>query len=393
MIKSSPNGKRLSILIYSEKARGLFAQVLVSAGIVFLAWYLITNTFVNLEKQGISTGYDFLYLESSFGISEYLISFQPSDTYGRALLVGLLNTLKVSFLGIILATLIGFVVGTSRMSNNWVLSRIAAVYINLFRNTPILLQLIFWYTLFNNSFPNPKHALEVLPDVFLSNRGVLFPVPADHPAYFWMGIAFIVSLFCAWLLKRWSVSYRDKTGISIPYFTVGLAFIVISVMMTYFVCGAPTEIDNPVFKGFNFRGGAKLSPEFLALLIGLSLYTSTYIADIVRSGLQSVSKGQQEASIDLGLKPTQTLINVILPQALRVMIPPMTSQFLNLTKNSSLAVAVGYPDIVSLSNTTLNQTGQAIEAISIFMAVYLGFSLTISLFMNWYNKKMSLMER
>lgn len=208
-----------------------------------------------------------------------------------------------------------------------------------------------------------------------------------------MGIAFIVSLFCAWLLKRWSVSYRDKTGISIPYFTVGLAFIVISVMMTYFVCGAPTEIDNPVFKGFNFRGGAKLSPEFLALLIGLSLYTSTYIADIVRSGLQSVSKGQQEASIDLGLKPTQTLINVILPQALRVMIPPMTSQFLNLTKNSSLAVAVGYPDIVSLSNTTLNQTGQAIEAISIFMAVYLGFSLTISLFMNWYNKKMSLMER
>jgi len=393
MFKSLHNGKGLPSLIYSEKVRGFFAQALVSAGIVFLAWYLITNTFVNLEKQGISTGYGFLFLESSFGISEYLISFEPSDTYGRALLVGLLNTLKVSILGIIFATLIGFLVGTSRMSSNWVLSRIAAVYINLFRNIPVLLQLIFWYTLFNNSFPNPKKAIEVLPNVFLSNRGVLFPVPAEHPAYFWMGLVFIFALFGSWLLKRWSIKHRDKTGRSFPHVWLGLALVVMSLVLTYVICGAPTEMNNPVFKGFNFNGGAKLSPEFLSLLIGLSLYTSTYIADIVRSGLQSVSKGQQEASIDLGLKPSQTLMNVILPQALRVMIPPMTSQFLNLTKNSSLAVAVGYPDIVSLSNTTLNQTGQAIEAISIFMTVYLGFSLTISLFMNWYNKKMALMER
>ncbi|WP_293266917.1 amino acid ABC transporter permease [Neptunomonas sp.] len=385
--------KKLSSLIYSEKARGVFAQILVTGGIAFIAWYLISNTFENLANQGIATGYSFLSLESSFGISEHMIEFTPADSYGRALMVGLLNTMKVSLLGIIFASLIGFVVGVSRMSKNWILSRIAAVYINLFRNIPVLLQLIFWYTLINNGFPSPKRALEVLPDVFLSNRGVLFPVPADHPAYFWMGVVFVIALAGVWLLRRWALARQDRTGQSFPYAWAGLALVIVSVFITYIVCGAPTEMSTPVLKGFNFKGGAKLSPEFLSLLIGLSLYTSTYIADIVRSGLQSVPKGQEEASTDLGLKPSQTLVHVVLPQASRVMIPPLTSQYLNLTKNSSLAVAVGYPDLVSLSNTTMNQTGQAIEAISIFMGVYLGLSLAISLFMNWYNKKMALVER
>ncbi|MEH6578668.1 MAG: ABC transporter permease subunit [Amphritea sp.] len=393
MSEPSNSRKTLSGLIYSEKVRGIMAQVLVTGGIAFLAWYLISNTFENLDKQGIATGYGFLSLQSSFGISEHIISFDPSNTYGRALLVGLLNTVKVSFIGIIIATIIGFAVGISRMSSNWILSRIAAIYINLFRNIPVLLQLIFWYALINNGFPKPKQALEVLPDVFLSNRGVLYPVPADHPAYFWMGVVFVAALFGAWLLRRWALARQDRTGQSFPTVWAGLALVVVSVFITYLVFGAPTEMDTPVLKGFNFKGGAKLSPEFLSLLIGLSLYTSTYIADIVRSGLQSVPKGQKEAATDLGLKPSQTLVYVVIPQAQRVMIPPLTSQFLNLTKNSSLAVAVGYPDLVSLSNTTMNQTGQAIEAISIFMGIYLGLSLTISLFMNWYNKRMALVER
>ncbi|MGY8868817.1 MAG: ABC transporter permease subunit, partial [Pseudomonadales bacterium] len=209
--------KRLSDLIYSEKARGVFAQILVTGGIAFIAWYLISNTFENLANQGIATGYSFLSLESSFGISEHMIEFTPADSYGRALMVGFLNTMKVSFLGIIFATLIGFVVGVSRMSKNWILSRIAAVYINLFRNIPVLLQLIFWYTLINNGFPSPKRALEVLPDVFLSNRGVLFPVPADHPAYFWMGIVFVASLVGVWLLRRWALARQDRTGQTFPY--------------------------------------------------------------------------------------------------------------------------------------------------------------------------------
>ena len=385
--------KRLAGFIYSEKVRGIAAQIFVTGTILFLAWYLISNTFENLDKQGIATGYGFLSLQSSFGISEHLIDFNPADSYGRALMVGLLNTVKVSLLGIIFATVIGFSVGIARMSSNWVLSRSAAVYINVFRNIPVLLQLIFWYSLINNALPSPKRALEVLPDVFLSNRGALFPIPADHPVYFWMAVVFVAALIGAWLIRRWALARQDRTGQPFAYVWAGLALVVISLLVTYVVGGAPTEVNAPVLKGFNFKGGVKLSPEFLSLLIGLSLYTSTYIADIVRSGLQAVPQGQKEASIDLGLKPSETLVYVVLPQASRVIIPPLTSQYLNLTKNSSLAVAVGYPDLVSLSNTTMNQTGQAIEAISIFMGVYLGLSLMISLFMNWYNKKMALVER
>ncbi len=372
---------------------GIFYQVVVLTLVVAFGYYLFYNAQANLARQSIRTGFGFINREAGFEIGESLIAYSAADTYARALTVGLLNTLKVSFLGIILTVLLGVLVGVARLSTNWLVSRSAAVYIEVLQNIPVLLQLFFWYAIFHSSLPSPRRSLHPLPGVYFNNRGFYYPLPAYHPAYIWMGAAFIVALLAGYILYKWARVRQDKTGQVFPsgWATFGLA--VLLPFIAWAAGGAPTKMNIPHLSGFNFEGGITFSPEFGALLLGLVLYTSAFVAEIVRSGIQAISKGQTEAAVSLGLKPGRVLTLVILPQALRVIIPPLTSQMLNLIKNSSLAIAIGYPDFVAVANTTINQTGQAIEGVALIMIVYLFISLLTSFFMNWYNKKKALVER
>ncbi len=373
--------------------RAIIYQVLALATVGLVGYFLFTNTLANLARQSIATGFGFLDKEASFEIAESLFAYSSADSYGMALLVGMLNTMKVAVIGIVLTILLGTVVGVCRLSTNWLLSKLSAVYIEVLQDIPILLQLFFWYAIFNEIFPSPRQALNPMEGVFLCNRGMFFTVPAAHPAHFWMGMAFVLACVSAFLLRRWARKRQDETGRIFPVIRVSGLMMLGLPLLVWLIAGAPTELDKPVMAGFNFEGGMNFSPEFGALLLGLVLYTSAFVAEIVRAGIQSVSHGQTEAAISLGLKPGLVLNLVILPQALRVIIPPLTSQMLNLTKNSSLAVAIGYPDFVSVANTTINQTGQAIEGILLIMIMYLTLSLLTSLFMNWYNKKSALVER
>ena len=358
-----------------------------------LAYYLISNTIHNLKRQNIATGLGFLHKESSFEIGESLISYSAASSYGRALIVGALNTLYVSSIGIIITVILGTVVGVARLSTNWLVSKLAAIYIEVFQDIPVLLQLFFWYAIFYETLPSPRQALHPLPGVFVCNRGVAFAVPKADPAHGYMAIAFLAGCVLVYLIRRWANKRRDKTGQLFPVFRVSLAILVGFPLVTWWLAGAPTAMSTPKLVGFNFTGGKNFSPEFIALLLGLVLYTAAFVAEVVRAGIQSVSKGQTEAAMSLGLRPGMVLNLVILPQALRVIIPPLTSQMLNLTKNSTLAVAIGYPDFVSVANTTINQTGQAIEGVALIMVLYLIFSLLTSAIMNWYNKKAALVER
>ncbi|MFH2219319.1 MAG: amino acid ABC transporter permease [Pseudomonadota bacterium] len=358
-----------------------------------LGFYLLSNTMANLERQSIATGLGFLEKESSFEIGESLIAYSAADTYARALIVGVINTLIVSLIGIILTVILGTFIGVARLSANWLVSRLAAVYIEVFQDIPVLLQLFFWYAFFYKILPSPKQAIRLVSGVFLSNRGLVFAVPESHPAQKYMLLALFAGCVSAYLIRRWARRRQDKTGRIFPVFYVSAAVITGLPVMVWWMAGAPTAMDVPVLSGFNFEGGVNISPEFTALLLGLVLYTAAFVAEVVRAGIQAVSHGQTEAAMSLGLKPGQILNLVILPQALRVIIPPLTSQMLNLTKNSSLAVAIGYPDFVSVAGTTINQTGQAIEGIAMMMVVYLFFSLTTSAFMNWYNRRVALVER
>ena len=380
-------------LLYDKTVRSIIYQILVFGGVFLMGWYLVNNTLTNLEQQNIATGFGFLEREASFGISESLIDYTPESNYGRALVVGILNTIKVSFIGIVLATLLGTLIGIGLVSKNWLLRFLGKTYIETFRNIPLLLQLFFWYAVVTNAFPNPRQALNPAEGVFLSNRGLFLPIPAENPVWTAVLIALFAGIAGFFLLRKWALKRLDATGEVFPYLSVGMGIVVALPVLAWLVGGAPTELNTPSLQGFNFKGGIKMSPEFFTLLLGLTIYTATYIAEIVRSGIQSVAKGQSEAATSLGLKPSWVMRLIILPQALRVIIPPMTNQYLNLTKNSSLAVAIGYPDLVSISNTTMNQTGQAVEAVVIFMSIYLSISLLISLFMNWYNKRMALVER
>ncbi|WP_025322957.1 amino acid ABC transporter permease [Deferrisoma camini] len=373
--------------------RALAFQAAVLAVVLAVGYYLFANVQANLARQNIATGFGFLGRESGFEIGESPIAYSAADTYAKALLVGVLNTLRVSFLGIVLTVLLGTFVGIARLSTNWLVSKLAGAYIEVLQDIPVLLQLFFWYALFNEILPSPRQALSPLPGVFLCNRGLLLPIPAAHPAYRWMAAAFVAACVGVWLLRRWARKRQEATGRIFPTFRVGLALLLGLPALAWWLGGAPTAMNVPHLKGFNFRGGLSLSPEFAALLLGLVLYTSAFVAEIVRAGIQSVSHGQTEAAMSLGLTSGQTLNLVILPQALRVIVPPLTSQMLNLTKNSSLAVAIGFPDFVSVANTTINQTGQAIEGVALIMAVYLMFSLSTSAFMNWYNKRIALVER
>lgn len=373
--------------------RSILYQIGVALVMGLLGYYLISNILVNLEKQSIATGFGFLKKESAFEIGESLIVYSAADTYGRALVVGVLNTLIVSFVGIVVTVILGTFIGIARLSRNWLVSKLAGIYIEVFQDIPVLLQLFFWYAFFYNILPSPKQALSPFPGVFLSNRGLVFAVPESHPAHKYMLVAFVAACIIAYFLRRWARRRQDKTGKPFPVFRVSLLIMLGFPLVVWLMGGTPTAMNTPELKGFNFKGGLNVSPEFAALLLGLVLYTAAFVAEVVRAGIQSVSKGQTEAAMSMGLKPSQVLNLVILPQALRVIIPPLTSQMMNLTKNSSLAVAIGYPDFVSVAGTTINQTGQAIEGIALMMIVYLVLSLLTSAFMNWYNKKIKLVER
>ncbi|TYO99053.1 amino acid ABC transporter membrane protein 1 (PAAT family) [Geothermobacter ehrlichii] len=373
--------------------RGHLFQAAVLLTALAIGYTLFVNTQANLQRQSIATGFGFLEREAGFEIAEPPIPYSAADTYGRALLVGALNTLKVSSVGIFFSLILGTIIGISRLSHNWLVSRLSVAFIEVMQNIPVLLQLFFWYAIFYEAFPSPRQALNPLPGLFLCNRGLIFAVPAAHPSHVWMLAAAGVGIVGWFLLVRWGHRVQDRTGRLLPVHRMGMALTVLLPLAVWLLAGAPTAMDVPVLRGFNFRGGLTVSPEFSALLIGLILYTSAFVAEIVRAGIQAVSKGQIEAAMSIGLKPGQVLRLVVLPQALRVIIPPVTSQMLNLTKNSSLAIAIGYADFVSVANTTINQTGQAIEGVALIMLVYLFFSLSTSLFMNWYNKKMALVER
>ena len=375
------------------KKRAILYQIGMFCMVALLAYYLVSNTLTNLERQSIASGWGFLGKESSFEVGESLIPYSAADSYGRALLVGALNTLKVAFIGIVATIILGTIVGVARLSTNWLISKMAAIYIEVMQDIPVLLQLFFWYAIFYETLPSPRMALNPMAGLFLCNRGVVFAVPESHPAHQYMLLAFIMGCIAVYFLRRWARKRQARTGFAFPVFRVGLGIIIGLPLVTWLVFGAPVKMDVPQLVGFNFKGGLTLSPEFIALLLGLVLYTAAFVAEVVRAGIQAVSKGQREAAMSIGLRPAQLLQLVILPQALRVIIPPLTSQMLNLTKNSSLAIAIGYPDFVSVANTTMNQTGQSIEGVALIMLVYLIFSLSTSAFMNWYNKRVKLVER
>lgn len=378
---------------YDPKVRAVFYQIGALVMVGLLAYYLMSNTLANLERQAIATGFGFLDKQASFEIGESLIAYSAADTYAKALLVGALNTLLVAFIGVVITIILGTFIGIARLSTNWLVSRLAAIYIEVFQDIPVLLQLFFWYAFFYEMLPSPRQAINLFNGVFLCNRGLIFGIPAAHPAWKFIGLAFIVACVTVYLIRRWARKRQDRTGQIFPLVRVAAAVLIGLPLITWWLGGAPTAMNVPVLQGFNFKGGVSVSPEFTALLLGLVLYTAAFVAEVVRAGIQSVSRGQTEAAMSIGLKPGQVLNLVILPQALRVIIPPLTSQMLNLTKNSSLAVAIGYPDFVSVAGTTINQTGQAIEGVALIMMVYLIFSLSTSAFMNWYNKKMKLVER
>ncbi|HTE36911.1 MAG TPA: amino acid ABC transporter permease [Reyranella sp.] len=373
--------------------RGWVFQIIVVGLVALLAWFLVSNTVENLQRQKIASGFHYLEREAGFEIGDTMIAYSPASTYARAILVGMLNTLKVAVLGIFLATILGTLIGVGRLSPNWLLAKVCEGYVEMFRNVPLLLWLFLIYKLISEAFPGPRQAISVLSSFFLSNRGLYFPVPLADPIHQWMGIALLAGIVAAFVVKRWAKKRQDATGQPFPIVWASFGLVLGLPILVWLLGGAPHHMSWPELKGFNFEGGTVIQPEFTALLVGLVLYTSAFVAEIVRSGILALHKGQSEAAAALGLSRGQSMRLVLLPQALRVIVPPMTSQYLNITKNSSLAIAIGYPDLVASINVTINQTGQAIENILIIMAAYLSVSLSISAFMNWYNKRIALRER
>ena len=376
------------------RVRGVLLQALFMLAVLLALFTILDNTLANLARRGISTGFGFLSSEAGFGILQTLVDYSESSTFGRTFLVGLLNTLLVSALGIILATLLGFVIGVARLSGNWLLARLADAYIEIFRNIPLLLQIFFWYFAVLRALPRPRDSLALGEAIFLNLRGLYLPKPLPESNFWLVGAALAVAIVVSGMLARWARNRQIREGTPFPIVRASLAIILLLPLLTHFAAGAPMGWELPVLKGFNFSGGITVIPELMALLLALSIYTAAFIAEIVRSGIQAIPTGQTEAAQALGLRQGAVLRLVIIPQALRVIIPPLTNQYLNLIKNSSLATAIGYPDLVSVfAGTTLNQTGQAVEVIAITMAVYLLISLSVSLLMNWYNRKMALVER
>lgn len=377
----------------NPRVRSFLIQATLVVVIGLLAWQIVDNTLTNLRTRNIASGWDFLGKTAGFDIIQRLIPYTNTSTYGRALVVGFLNTVLVAVLGIIAATLIGFVVGVMRLSRNWVVRQIATVYVEVVRNIPLLLQIFVWYALVLKPLPPPAQSVSVFESFFLSNRGLVSPMPIFGDGFWVTVAAFIMALAGAFALHKWARARQARTGEQFPSILAGLGLIAGLPILAFLLSGMPVTFEYPRLDGFNFTGGLLVIPEFMALLTALSIYTAAFIAEIVRAGILAVSHGQTEASLALGLTRGQTLRQVVIPQALRTIIPPLTSQYLNLTKNSSLAVAIAYPDLVAAGQIVLNQSGQSLEVVFVWMVVYLTLSLLTSLIMNWYNARVRLVER
>ncbi len=373
-------------------ARGAALQLLLVLGVALLVAFVASNTVANLQRAGLASGYGFLFDTASFDINQRLIPYDSTHTYGRAFLVGGLNTLLVAALGIVAATIVGFLAGILRLSGNFLVSRIVTVYVEFTRNVPLLLQVIFWWVILL-ALPRVRDSIAVADAIFLNNRGIRLPAPVLEPDAAFVFVALAVGLGATLVLARWARARQDATGRRFPLGWTALGLIAGLPVAAFFVLGRPVRLDVAVMGRFNLQGGFNVTPELVALWLALSTYTGAFISEIVRAGILSVGKGQTEAAGALGLARGLTLRRIILPQALRAIVPPLTSQYLNLTKNSSLAVAIGYQDLVSIGDTVLNQSGQALEVISIYMLTYLTFSLVTSALMNWYNRRIALLER
>ena len=388
--KSPPKKKNWSWR--SQAFRGLIYQLVAIVLIVAMGWFLAHNTLQNMKIRGIQSGFDFLSGPAGFDIGESLYPFDSAQPYWQAFVVGLTNTLRVAIAGIILTTILGTLLGVGRFSRNALVRGLCYAYVELFRNVPVLLQLLMWYLLFTEALPAAADAWTLGP-LFLSKGGLSFPIPIWAAGHLWAAIGLVAGIMLAFIYRKWAFRQFEATGHIRSLFWVPLAICLAGALLGWLAGGAPTALDSPMKGEFAIEHGGSLTPEFLSVLLGLPVYTAAFVAEVVRSGIQSVARGQGEAAAALGLDPGQSMRLVMLPQALRVIIPPMTNQFLNLTKNSSLAVAIGYPDVVSIANTAMNQTGRAVECIAIVMLVYLTTSLSTSLLMNWYNSRAAIMER
>ena len=377
----------------SASFRSLVYQILAVLLVAAAGGYLVHNTLLNMRVRGIQSGFDFLLQPAGFAISESLFEFDSAETYAKAFLIGLSNTLRVAIVGIVLATIVGTLVGVGRLSRNFLVRSLCGAYVESFRNVPLLLQLFIWYFVLTEFLPPIDEALQPLPNVYFSKNGLQYPIPVWAMGHVWLAAGALAGCVGAWAWARFARRRHEATGQALPVILPGLAILVAGALLGWLAGGAPSALDLPEKTQITVVGGGAVSPEFLTVLIGLTLYTASYIAEIVRGGIQAVAYGQHEAAAALGLSRAQEVRLILLPQALRVIIPPITSQYLNLTKNSSLAVAVGYPDLVSISTTSLNQTGRAIESIALVMLAYLTLSLLTAAFMNWYNRRAAIRER
>lgn len=396
VIDSTPlqkNGWSFQSAFYDPKIRGIFFQILTLVLLVAFIWWIVHNTAVNLARANIASGFGFLNSRAGFEVGQSLIPFSSDSTYGRALVVGLLNTLLIAVTGIITATIIGFIIGIGRLSRNWLIAKLCTVYVEVFRNIPPLLVIFFWYSGVLAVLPNARDSLHLPFGSFLNNRGLSFPKPIFGDGFWMVGIAFLIANVAVIATARWAHRRQAATGQPFHTIWVSIGLIVGLPLIAFFLAGAPLSFDFPVAGKFNLTGGSVVGPEFMSLFLALSFYTAAFIAEIVRSGIRGVAKGQTEAAAALGLHPSSITRLVVIPQAFRIIIPPLTSQYLNLTKNSSLAIAIGFADLVAVGSTTLNQTGQSVEVIFIWMIIYLSISIVTSMFMNWFNAKMALVER
>ena len=376
----------------SQAFRGLIYQIIAIAAVGLGVWWLASNTMHNMQVRGIQSGFDFLKGPAGFDIGESLYEFDSSQPYWQAFLVGLTNTLRVAIVGIVLTTILGTLLGVGRFSRNALVRGLCYAYVEFFRNVPVLLQLLMWYLMFTEVLPAAQEAWTLGP-LFLSKGGLSFPVPIWATGHLWALLGLVAGVAVAVVYRRWAFRQFEASGKLRSMVWIPLAIVLLMGIAGWLAGGAPAEFNSPTKGDFSIENGGSLTPEFLSVLFGLTVYTAAFVAEVVRAGIQSVARGQGEAAAALGLNQSHTMQLVMLPQALRVIIPPMTNQFLNLTKNSSLAVAIGYPDVVSIANTALNQTGRAVECIAIVMLVYLTTSLTTSLLMNWYNTRSAIKER
>jgi general L-amino acid transport system permease protein len=380
-------------LLYNPEIRQFFYQAVTVIFLVWLVWYASSNAVQNLARANMTAGFGFLNGRAGFDIAQTPIAYSSDSTYARALVLGLVNTLIVAVCGIVTASIVGLLVGIGRLSGNWLIARLCTVYVEIFRNIPPLLVIFFWYKGVLSLLPDVRKALELPLSVYVSNRGIYMPAPVFGDGFMLVVAAFIVGVVGAVVYSRWANRQQLATGVRPPVLWINLALVIGLPMLAFVAMGLPLSFDIPVLGKFNMTGGTVVGPEFLSLYMALSFYTAAFIAEIVRAGIRGVPKGQTEAAHALGIRPGLTTRLVVLPQALRIIIPPLTSQYLNLTKNSSLAVAIGYADLVAVGGTILNQTGHSIEIIAIWMLIYVSISLITSVFMNWFNAKMALVER